>query len=652
MMSVASALRRMTAPGWQRDVVFIIIAIAVVLGAIWPGRMGDGRQIAYLQLVGSMGVMTIAATGLCLLAGRAGLLSFGQGAFIAIGAYVSAYLMLELGLDAITSLVVSVAICALGGAAVALATARLRGPQLAMVTLVLAVVAERFFSFAGEFGRMSGYPNPTQHGTGLLDPPVVFGIKLEPPLFAGVPATVMVALAIAVVAVVFLYRNVAQSAWGRSLAAIRESELVAGHLGVDTFRRKVEVFALAAACGGLAGVFYAWVFAHLQPESFTFFLGVNLLIMVIFGGSRTVMGPIVGAVVVTWLNGSSLVDTIVGFQTAYLSDRWYLSSQGIVGVLLILTLAVLPQGICGTLRLPRQFARLLDDPSPAPARLHDAAAAVGAGHSGDRAQVLLCENVRRSFGGLVAVADVSMRVEAGTVHALIGPNGAGKSTMANVISGVYRPDHGAIQLAGTSIAGTPMHEISRAGVSRTFQTPSLFPEESVHSNVMAGFADTGTLSLWKAALKPPSQYRREAWMRERANVLVDLVGLSDERHQEAGSLSYGKQRALEIARALASSPSLMILDEPAAGLNSAEVGALAQLLNNLKASGLAMIVVEHDMGLIRAVADVVTCMNNGRVIAHGSVAQTLSDPAVVSSYLGRLPDEAVASVAGVHGSAV
>lgn len=639
-MSIASTLRWLTAPGWRRDAIFLLLALVIVLGAIWPGRTGDGRQIAYLQLVGSMGTMTIAAAGLCLLAGRAGLLSFGQGAFIAIGAYVSAYLMLEQGLGPIAALVIAVVLCAAGGAAVALATARLRGPQLAMVTLVLAVVAERFFSFAGQFGRLSGYPNPTQHGSGLLNPPEIFGVRLEPPLFAGVPATVMVALAVAVVIVVVLYRNIAQSAWGRSLAAIRESEVVAGHLGVDTFRRKVAVFALAAASGGLAGVFYAWVFAHLQPETFTFFLGVNLLIMVIFGGSRTILGPIVGAVAVTWLNDSSLVGAIVDLQTTYLSDKWYLSSQGIVGVLLILTLAVLPRGICGTLRLPRRFAAALGEPSRTPDPRPHAAADAVTGQTDDRTPVLSCESVGKSFGGLVAVADVSLRVDAGTVHALIGPNGAGKSTMANVISGVYRPDRGTIRLAGNPIAGMPMHRISRAGVSRTFQTPSLFPDESVHANVIAGFADTGTLPLWKAALKPPSQYRREAWMRTQADLLVDLVGLSDERDQEAGSLSYGKQRALEIARALASSPSLMILDEPAAGLNSAEVGALARLLNDLKASGLAMIVVEHDMGLIRAVADVVTCMNNGRVIAHGSVERTLSDPAVVRSYLGRVPEEA------------
>lgn len=650
-MSMASSLRRATAPGWRRDAIFLLLALIVAFGAIWPGRTGDGRQIAYLQLVGSMGVMTIAATGLSLLAGRAGLLSFGQGAFIAIGAYVSAYLMLESGLDPIAALVVAVGLCAAGGAAVALATARLRGPQLAMVTLVLAVVAERFFSFAGQFGRLSGYPNPTQHGSGLLNPPEVFGIRLEPPLFAGVPATVMVALAVAVVIVVVLYRNTAQSAWGRSLAAIRESEVVAGHLGVDTFRRKVSVFALAAASGGLAGVFYAWVFAHLQPETFTFFLGVNLLIMVIFGGSRTVLGPIVGAVIITWLSDSSLVGAIVDLQTAYLSDKWYLSSQGIVGVLLILTLAVLPRGICGTLRLPRRFVGALGGVPAVRAPGPVAAAHAGTDRPDEGMPVLVCENVGKSFGGLVAVADVSLKVDAASVHALIGPNGAGKSTMANVISGVYRPDRGGIRLAGTSIAGKPMHRISRAGVSRTFQTPSLFPDESVHENVVAGFADTGTLPLWKAALKPPSQYRREAWMRARADLLVDLVGLSGERDQEAGSLSYGKQRALEIARALASSPSLLILDEPAAGLNSAEVAALARLLNHLKASGLAMIVVEHDMGLIRAVADVVTCMNNGRIIAHGDVDQTLSDPAVVRSYLGKLPGEVASGPAEVIGGA-
>ena len=623
----------------RRDLLFVIALVVIAFIAMSPGLSGEGTSIPHMQLVGLMAGTVGAAGGLNLVAGFAGLISLGQGAMYAVGAYVFGYLSLRGDLQIWLAVPVTLSVCAGVGVVVALGTARLRGPQFTMITLVLAVLVHKVLVEWPVLGAASGYPNILQHQTGLLPEATVLGFTFVPPLFGGEFASVLVlVLALTVVALV-LYRNLSQSSWGRSLRAVGESDMLASHLGVHVFRRKVAALGISSAFGGLGGIFYALLFAHLQPESFDVFFSITILLAVILGGSGTVIGPAVGAVIVVWLERSEALEGITELQRQYVSEQWYLSTPGIIGLILIAALFVLPRGVVGTISdvvaniTRRDLARLAAPlPSADPASTDDFLAVDAA--EVDVPAVLEAVGVTKQFGGLLAVNAVDLRVRPGSIHGVIGPNGAGKSSLANVMSGAYRPDGGSILLAGEDISGHRPDQITRKGLARTFQTPQLFGSATALENVKAGFADTGQLPWWIAALRPRSQYRREAELEQMAAALLRRVGLLDEAHVLAGSLAYGKARALEIARALASQPKVLILDEPAAGLNSTEVMELGRLLTELRADGLGMVLVEHHMDLILTVADEVTCLAQGAVIARGAASDVLADETVMSVYLG------------------
>jgi branched-chain amino acid transport system permease protein len=636
-----------------RDALFAVAALVVAVVVILPGREGVGTSISLMQLVASMAAMTVAAVGLNLLMGYAKLVSLGQGGFYAIGAYASAWLMLDGGWPPLLAIVGALAICGAIGAIVAVASMQLRGPQFSVITLVLAILVARVLNEGGPFGRLAGYPNFAQHDTTALEPITVFGITLEPPMIANTVATVMVPVVIVTAVVLILSRNIIRSPWGSSLSAIGESEMLAAHLGVNVFRRKISVFVLASVFGGLGGVITTLCFAHLQPETFGIFLTITIVLAVVFGGSGTVLGPLVGAVGIVWLEQSDILAQLGDFQQQHLSSTWYLGTPGLVGVLFVLTLFLMPKGIVGTLgRLVvgrRQRAEVAEDDG---AGLQEAAGLAAAADVVADAPVdtrspaersdeplLVMSGVGKNFGGLKAVADMDLTVDRGQIHAVIGPNGAGKSTLANLLTGVYKPNSGTVRFEGREITGLGPHKVARAGVARTFQTPQLFHDATVLDNVLAGFPDTGRTPLWAAALKPPSRYRRDAEMRAEAERHLDLVGLTEFAGLRAGELPYGKQRALEIARALATQPELIVLDEPAAGLLATETAGLGDLLMSLRAHGYALIVVEHHMDLVTRIADQVTCMDQGRLLSRGTAQQVLSDEAVISAYLGKPMEE-------------
>ncbi|QCW49616.2 branched-chain amino acid ABC transporter ATP-binding protein/permease [Nocardioides dongxiaopingii] len=631
----------------RRDVLFAVAALAIAIIVILPGRNGEGTSISTMQLVASMAAMTVAAVGLNLLVGYTKLVSLGQGGFYAIGAYGSAYLALDKGWHPVLAILGALALCGLVGAVTAMASMRLRGPQFSVITLVMAVLVERILNEGNAFGRLAGYPNFAQHGTTVTEPITFLGITFTPPMIAGEVATVMVPIVVVTALVVILSRNIARSPWGASLSAIGESEMLASHLGVHVFRRKVAVFVLASVLGGLGGVMATQAFSHLQPETFDIFLTITIVLAVVFGGSGTVLGPVVGAVAIVWLEQSDILVEASQWQQDTISDSWFLSTSGLVGVLFLLTLFLMPRGIVGTAG------------AVVAARLHrrDAAEADGAGgldEAGDEpaedlspvvherpapGSLLTLTDMGKRFGGLQAVAELDLSVDRGQIHAIIGPNGAGKSTLANLVTGVYKPSSGQVTFAGNDLTGQAPHSVSRAGIARTFQTPQLFHDATVRDNVLAGFADTGRTPLWAAALKPPSRYRRDAEMRVESDRLLALVGLEDVPDVRASELPYGKQRALEIARALAGGPELIVLDEPAAGLLATETSGLGDLLMSLRDQGYALVVVEHHMDLVSRIADQVTCMDQGRLLARGTPQEVLSDERVIAAYLGKPLDE-------------
>jgi branched-chain amino acid transport system permease protein len=632
-----------------RDLLFAAAALVVAIVVILPGRDGAGTSISLMQLIASMAAMTVAAVGLNLLMGYAKLVSLGQGGFYAIGAYATAWLTLDGGWHPLLAIAGALVICGVVGAVVAVASMQLRGPQFAVITLVLAILVERILHEGAAFGRLAGYPNYAEHDTTAMPPMQVFGLTFEPPMIANTVATVMVPIVIVTALVMVLARNIARSPWGSSLSAIGESEMLASHLGVNVFRRKVSVFVVASVLGGLGGVMVTLAFAHLQPETFDIYLTITIVLAVVLGGQGTVLGPLVGAVAIVWLEQSDVLARIGRLQQDYVSDSWFLSTAGLVGVIFILTLFLMPRGIVGTLgRLAARVTGGADGTATADLE-------IGAGLEesvGDRAQtapdapplpasvpggepVLTIKGLSKNFGGLKAVDGMDLVVDSGEIHAIIGPNGAGKSTLANLLTGVYRPTAGSVRFLGQDATGLAPHKVARAGVARTFQTPQLFHDATVLDNVLAGFPDTGRTPLWAAALKPPSRYRRDAEMQAEAERLLDLVGLEEMTSLRASELPYGKQRALEIARALASSPELLVLDEPAAGLLATESVGLGDLLVSLRAHGYALIVVEHHMDLVARIADQVTCMDQGRLLSRGTPEEVLSDEAVIAAYLGK-----------------
>lgn len=631
------------------DLLFAATLVIVAAILVQPALSGDGTTLRSTQVLGSVCAIMAAAAGLNLLAGHARLISLGQGAFFAIGAYLSAYLTVVNDLNPYLAIILALAAASVIGAVLAVAAMKLRGPAFAMITLVVAILVEEILTEWEPLGRLSGFPNTLQHGSGLMEPMTLGSRVLDPPLFAGMPATAMVAVVAVLVIALVGYRNVARSSWGRSLHAIGTSEHLAAHLGVNVYGRKVAVMAVASGYGALGGIFYSIVFAHLQPETFNLYLSITIVLAVILGGAGTTMGPIVGAAIIVLLQQTDILDPVVDLQRS-VSDTWYLSTPGLIGLLLILTLAVLPGGIVGGLagaaeRVRRRRAGLevIDAFEPLE-NLEVVEHDVFEGIAQSPRQVnsddlLVVTGARRNFGGIAAVGGVDLTVKSGHVHALIGPNGAGKSTMANLVTGVYSLTDGTIVFNGKRIDSQPTHRIVRAGIARTFQTPLVFQHETVEENVLAGFIDTGTLSFWKAWLKFPNQYRRNSEMQRRASELIELVGLTGSENVLAGSLSYGKQRLLEIARSLASDPKLLILDEPAAGLNTAETAELGKVLLALRDGGLAMILVEHHMELVTMVSDIATCMNSGTVLAHGTPRDVLSNNSVVEAYLGGSVEE-------------
>ncbi|HEX7967691.1 MAG TPA: ATP-binding cassette domain-containing protein, partial [Stellaceae bacterium] len=414
-------------------------------------------------------------------------------------------------------------------------------------------------------------------------------------------------LAIALAALLlFLFDRLAAGGWGRAMRAVRASETASRSLGLDLVAIRVTAFALSAAAAGLAGAVFAPLSGFVGPSAFTFFQSILFLLVVIVGGAGTTAGPLVGAVLVVLL--------------PQLGARFAEYQLLIFGALLLVVLWLAPEGVVGALARP--LRRRAGAPSIGPAATASPSAIA------ERSD-LVARDLSVAFGGVRAASDVSFTARAGEITSLIGPNGAGKSTVLNLLSGFYRPDRGEVSLAGRPLAGSPSHAIARAGIARTFQTSQLFAGLSVRDNILVGLRGHRLGGLFPiAAGRSGNEERRQA------EALLAFVGCSGPAERRAEDLPHVDKRLVEIARALALGPRALLLDEPAAGLGDADKRRLGALLRRIAATGTAIVLVEHDMGLVMEVSDHVVVLDAGRPIAAGAPAAVQSDPAVIKAYLG------------------
>jgi branched-chain amino acid transport system permease protein len=502
--------------------------------------------------------------------------------------------------------VAAVAVAATAGVLLGIPTLKLRGHYLAMATIGFGIIVQlvlvHWRSVTKGTDGIPGIPGPALGPISLA--------REEQRYYLLLAVFLVLALAAAYI------RN---TRLGRAFVAVRENELAAEALGVDTTRYKILAFALAAAYAGAAGSLYAHVSNFISPDSFSFEQSVQFLAMLVLGGSGSIAGATLGAVLLTF------VPEWLKF-VPFLPVGSYLAAYGAA---IMLTMVYLPGGLIGL--LDNRFKRRGVSPAGArPAQLPWSLGLLAT--PGD--PFLETRGLVKAFGGVRAVAGLHLVVRPGEIHALVGPNGSGKTTTLNVINGIYGATAGSVLLMGRDITRLPPHERAALGMSRTFQNIRLFWDLTALENVVIGAHPRARFSL--PGMMPNGRTAAQEQAAEaEARQLLAFVGLSGFEPVVARNLPYGAQRLLEIARALASRPRLLLLDEPAAGLNPAETEDLIVLLRRIRAAGITLLLIEHDMNLVMAISDVVTVLNFGEKICEGPPRVVERDERVIEAYLGR-----------------
>jgi branched-chain amino acid transport system permease protein len=574
----------------------------VVLLAVLPQLPVPEFWITQANYIGLYALVVI---GLVLLTGVAGLTSFGQAAFVGLGAYTAAYLANVHGVSPWLTVWVGLAITFAAALVLGWVTLRMSGHYLPLATIAWGL---SLYYLLGNIDALGKYD-------GLLGIAAIrfFGIELN------TGRSFYYLLWLLVVLAAFGATHLLDSRTGRALRAVKGGTTMAEAMGVDTFRIKVMAFVIAALLASVSG----WLFAHFQrtvnPSPFGLKMGIEYLFMAVVGGVGHVWGALVGAGVVKILEDQLQVwlPKLMGNSGNY--------EIIVFGIVLVLVLHYARDGLWAFVesRLPR-VQRVVDwaQATPLPARERPPHGDV----------VLDVAAVRKEFGGLVAVNDVSFQVRAGEILGLIGPNGAGKSTTFNLVTGVLPATRGEVRLRGERIEGLPSREIARRGVARTFQHVKMIPGMTVLENVALGAHLRGRAGVASAVLRLDRAEERQL-LRE-AEAQLARIGMAGSMHELAGNLALGPQRLMEIARALCADPTLLLLDEPAAGLRLKEKQALAGVLRQLRGEGLSILLVEHDMDLVMGLVDRVVVMEFGTKLIEGTPEQVQASPAVRAAYLG------------------
>ncbi|MGY3534959.1 branched-chain amino acid ABC transporter ATP-binding protein/permease [Bradyrhizobium sp. USDA 4452] len=570
-----------------------LVAVAALAVAIGYAAVADSYSVF---LIATISLTAIGCIGLNVLLGLAGQISLGHIGFMAIGAYTTVLLMEKAGWPYLAATAGAIVLVSIVGGLLAMPALRVRGPYLAMVTIAFGFIVEHVTI---EWRDLTGGGN----GLMLSAPPSVFGYALS-------ERSLAIAGVVLVFAGLILFERLKRSGWGYAMRAARDTEVATRSLGIDLVQVRAIAFVISAAAMALAGALFAPLQGYISPSSFPFLQSVLLLFAVMVGGAGSVLGPVIGAALVVLLP-EALSDLAEYRLLAF-------------GVLLFVVLRAAPSGIVG---LAEQLAaRLLPARKPVAEPAIAAADADAAILETRNAAGLDVTDLSISFGGVRAVQGVSFKAAPGAVTSIIGPNGAGKTSALNLLCGFYRPQAGMVKLGDRDVTGMTSHLLARVGVARTFQTTQLFGSLTILENILLA-ERVGRLGGVVSAL-------RNAETEGFARFLLRFAGVDGDVDRLADSLSHGEKRLVEIARALALRPRILLLDEPAAGLSKGDKQRLTALLRRIADLGIAVIIVEHDMPMIMSLSDLIVVLDGGKRIAIGDAVAIRNDPLVRKAYLG------------------